>query len=84
MEGRPVVERYLRWTRRLRFAFALLAVLAGGSVVVDSIPWANELSVGVVGYLVGAILAELAIRTPGGPAPSALLSLRILTTYVPT
>jgi hypothetical protein len=86
-ESRPVVRRYLAWSRRCRTAGGLAGFLAPvfTSAVIgkpeDPGPWAVALM--VVGYLLGALLAEVVINRPAGGKGTALLVPRRLGDYLP-
>jgi hypothetical protein len=86
-ESRPVVWRYLAWSRRCRTAGGLVGFLAPvfTSAVIgkpdDPGPWAVALM--VVGYLLGALLAEIVINRPARGKGTALLVPRRLGDYLP-
>lgn len=86
-ESRPVVRRYLAWSRRCRTAGAFAGFLAPviTSAVIgkpdDPGPWAVALM--VVGYLLGALLAEVVINRPEHGKGTALLVPRRLGDYLP-
>lgn len=86
-ESRPMVRRYLAWSRRCRTAGGLAGFLAPvfTSAVIgkpeDPGPWAVALL--VVGYLLGALLAEGVINRPAGGKGAALLVPRRLRYYLP-
>jgi len=86
-ESRPVVRRYLAWSRRCRTAGGLAGFLAPviTSAVIgkpdDPGPWAVALM--VVGYLLGALLAEVVINRPERGKGTALLVPRRLGDYLP-
>jgi hypothetical protein len=88
-ESRPVVRRYLAWSRRCRTAGGLAGFLAPviTSAVIgkpdDPGPWAVALM--VVGYLLGALLAEQVaeINRPEHGKGTALLVPRRLGDYLP-
>jgi hypothetical protein len=85
----PMVRTYLVRTRLLRFAGALLGVLApriyqsffGGPLPV---PLDFGLFDALLGYLLGAVIAELTIKRPSAHEPRASLMPRELRDYVPT
>lgn len=87
-ESRPVVRRYLAWSRRCRTAGALTGFLTPviSSAVTgkpdDPGPWAVALM--VVGYLLGALLAEFVINRPERGEGTALLVPRSLGDYLPS
>jgi hypothetical protein len=84
-----IVRSYIARTRLLRFTGALLGVFA---------PWIYQAFVGapppvpvdfglfdaLVGYLLGAVIAELTIKRPKADQPTASLMPRELSDYVPT
>ena len=85
---RPVVRRYLAWSRRCRAAGGLAGFLA--PVIVSAVvgkpedpgPWAVSLLVG--GYLLGALVAEFVINRPDDRGSgTALLVPRRLSDYLP-
>lgn len=81
------IRRYLTRTSRRRFAFALVgiafSVLMNGFVTNPPV-WSNVWLYAVAGYLVGAIVSEATLPGPGrGAAPSAVLSPRTFTSYLP-
>jgi hypothetical protein len=86
-ESRPVVWRYLAWSRRCRTAGGLVGFLAPvfTSAVIgkpdDPGPWAVALM--VVGYLLGALVAELVVNRPAPGKGTALLVPRRLGDYLP-
>jgi len=83
-----IVRTYIVRTRLLRFTGALLGVFA---------PWIYRAFVGspppvpvdfglfdaLIGYLLGAVVAELTIKRPRADEPSASLTPRELSDYVP-
>ena len=76
------VRRYLAWSRRCRAlgflgAIGLSATLAGGLGPLEAAIF------GFVGYLLGALLAELVINRPARASGVALLKPRIVTEYAP-
>jgi hypothetical protein len=88
--NRPVVERYLRRTKRLRtigalagllFSLAFTAATEGqGS---DSL-WGNGLLMAAAGYVIGALVAEAALSHPQRTlARAASLEPRTLGQYLP-
>jgi hypothetical protein len=85
-ESRRVVRRYLTWSRRCRTAGGLAGFLA--PVITSAVsgrpddpgPWAVALM--VVGYLLGALLAEV-INRPERGSGTALLIPRRLDDYLP-
>jgi hypothetical protein len=84
-----IVRSYIARTRLLRFTGALLGLFA---------PWIYQAFVGgpppvpvdfglfdaLLGYLLGAVIAELTIKRPKADEPSASLMPRELSDYVPT
>ena len=88
--NRPVVERYLRRTKRLRtigalggllFSIAFTAVTEGQAS--NSI-WGNGLLMAAAGYVVGALVAEAALSRPERTLPrAASLEPRTLGQYLP-
>ena len=85
-ENRAIVLGYLTRTRRLRFGLAFLAWFGQSFVrswVGQPIPWATSWVFLVAGYLLGAVIAEATLRAPVGAMPSAVLSPRTITSYVP-
>ena len=84
-----IIRSYIARTRLLRFTGALLGVFA---------PWIYQAFVGapppvpvdfglfdaLVGYLLGAVIAELTVKRPKADQPSASLMPRELSDYVPT
>jgi hypothetical protein len=85
--NRPVVRRYLAWSRRCRTVGGLTGFL--GPVIVSEVvgkpddpgPWAVSLM--VVGYLLGALVAEFVINRPERGSGTALLVPRRLSDYLP-
>lgn len=86
--NRPVVRRYLAWSRRCRAVGGLAGFLS--PVIVSAVlgrpddpgPWAVSLL--VVGYLLGALVAEFVINRPGDRGSgTALLVPRRLSDYLP-
>lgn len=85
--NRPVVRRYLAWSRRCRAVGGLAGFLT--PVIVSAVlgrpddpgPWAVSLL--VVGYLLGALVAEFVINRPGRGSGTALLVPRRLSDYLP-
>jgi hypothetical protein len=85
--SRPVVRRYVAWSRRCRTAGGLAGFLA--PVIVSAVvgkpadpgPWAVSLM--VVGYLLGALVAEFVINRPNPGSGTALLVPRRLSDYLP-
>jgi hypothetical protein len=85
-EDRPLVEGVLARERRFRFGFAVLAVLGQGAVRTwfdDPLPWANTIVFAIVGYLLGAIVAEIASPSRRTPGAGAVLAPRRITDYLP-
>lgn len=86
-ESRPVVRRYLAWSRRCRTSGGLAGFLAPviTSAAIgkpdDPGPWAVALM--IVGYMLGALLAEVVINRPGRGRGTALLVPRRLGDYLP-
>lgn len=86
-ENRAVVRRYVAWSRRSRTAGGLAGFLAPvvSSAVVgtpeDPGPWAVSLM--IVGYLLGALLAEVMINRPERGTGTASLVPRRLGDYLP-
>ena len=84
-----VVRTYIARTRLLRFTGALLGVLAPTTyqAFVGSpppLPVDFVLFDALLGYLLGAVIAELTIKRPKADEPSASLIPRELSDYVPT
>ena len=85
--NRPVVRRYLAWSRRCRTAGLVAGFLI--PVIVSAVigtpddpgPWAVSLM--VVGYLLGALVAEFVINRPDRGSGTALLVPRRLGDYLP-
>ena len=85
--SRPVVRRYLAWSRRCRTAGLVVGFLT--PVIVSAVigkpddpgPWAVSLM--VVGYLLGALAAEFVINCPDRGSGTALLVPRRLSDYLP-
>ena len=83
----PVVRRYLAWSRRFRTAGLVTGFLA--PVIVSAVigkpddPGAWAVSLMVVGYLLGAIVAEFVINRPDRGSGTALLVPRRLNDYLP-
>ena len=85
--SRPVVRRYLAWSRRCRTAGLVAGFLT--PVIVSAVigqpddpgPWAVSLM--VVGYLLGALVAEFVINRPDRGSGTALLVPRRLSDYLP-
>ncbi len=85
--NRPVVRRYLAWSRRCRTAGLVAGFLT--PVIVSAVvgkpddpgPWAVSLM--VVGYLLGALVAEFVINRPDRGSGTALLVPRRLGDYLP-
>jgi hypothetical protein len=85
--NRPVVRRYLAWSRRSRTAGLVAGFLA--PVIVSAVmgkpddpgPWSVSLM--VVGYLLGALVAEFVINRPDRGSGTALLVPRRLNDYLP-
>lgn len=85
--NRPVVRRYLAWSRRSRTAGLVAGFLT--PVIVSAVmgkpddpgPWAVSLM--VVGYLLGALVAEFVINRPDHGSGTALLVPRRLNDYLP-
>jgi hypothetical protein len=83
-----IVRSYIARTRLLRFTGALLGVFAptiyqafvGGP---PPVPVDFGLFDALLGYLLGAVIAELTIKRPKADEPSASLIPRELTDYVP-
>lgn len=85
--NRPIVWRYLAWSRRCRTAGLVAGFLT--PVIVSAVigkpddpgPWAVSLM--VVGYLLGALVAEFVINRPDRGSGTALLVPRRLSDYLP-
>lgn len=86
-ERRPVLRRYLAWSRRSRTAGALAGFLA--PVVASQIAGTPEDPAGwsvvlmITGYLLGALFAEIVIHRPRPGQRIALLVPRRLGDYLP-
>lgn len=84
--SRPVLLRYLLWSRRFRAAGALAGLIGGlvtfGLITDQDVTFDNTLSLVLAGYLLGAILAEVAFHRPGQRSGVALLVPRRLTDYL--
>jgi hypothetical protein len=88
--NRPVVERYLRRTKRLRtigalagllFSIAFTAATEGRE---SNSVWGNGLLMAAAGYVVGALVAEAALSRPQRTLPrAASLEPRTLGQYLP-
>jgi hypothetical protein len=90
-ESRPVVRRYLAWSRRCRTAGgvvgfvapAIYSEMSGGD---PSSAGSRSLTLMLVGYLLGALIAELVMNPPWHPRRDRLTSGRLgdyLPAYVP-
>jgi hypothetical protein len=77
------IRRYLLWSRRCRFAGGLtgfvLAMSLGPAPSESLVPAMAAFA----GYLVGALVAELVINRPQGPAGTAAVSPRDVDDYLP-
>jgi hypothetical protein len=86
-ERRPAVRRYLAWSRRSRTVGGVTGFLV--PVVVSAItgvpgdPGGLSLALMIVGYLLGALLAEIVINRPRTEEGVALLVPRRLADYLP-
>lgn len=86
-ESRPVVRRYLVWSRRSRTAGGLAGVLAPGIYTritnADSDPGSWPFVLMLVGYLLGALLAEVVVNRPWRPEGPRRAEPRPLREYLP-
>lgn len=86
-ESRPVVRRYLVWSRRSRTAGGLAGVLAPGIYTritnPDSDPGSWPFVLMIVGYLLGALFAEFVVNRPWRPQGTGLADPRPLREYLP-
>jgi hypothetical protein len=86
-ESRPVVRRYLAWSRRCRTAGGLAGFVA--PVITSAVigkpddPGPSAVALMVVGYLLGALVAEVVINRPERGKGTALLIPRRLGDYLP-
>lgn len=90
--NRPLVASYLRRTRRLRVAggligfFLPLLALFFGPLLGAEGPLPKPFDFGLfdalVGYLLGAVIAELSFKRPRGELPSASLVARSVSDYL--
>jgi hypothetical protein len=85
----PIVRSYIARTRLLRFAGGLLGFFAPTiyqvyAGVPPPVPVDFGLFDALLGYLLGAVIAELTIKRPKADEPSASLIPRDLSDYVPT
>ena len=92
-ESRPIVLRYLAWTRRCRTAGALAGLM--GPVIYSQVvhgepPDPRQGEDGgagfvllLVGYLLGALIAEVIVNRPGGSSGAAMLIPRRIQDYLP-
>jgi hypothetical protein len=88
--NRPMVERYLRRTKRYRTVGAVAGlifsvfILAATEGRASNTLWTNGLITAAAGYLLGAVAAEATLSRPARSAPrAALLELRTLGHYLP-
>lgn len=86
-ESRPVVRRYLVWSRRSRTAGGLAGVLAPGIYTritnADSDPGSWPFVLMLVGYLLGALLAEVVVNRPWRREGTGLADPLPLQEYLP-
>jgi hypothetical protein len=84
-QSRETVRRYLTWSRRLRTVGALIGFLVPFAYVRLTGGRDNgwELPLMLVGYLLGAAIAEVVFNRPRRQAGSALLVPRRLDDYLP-
>jgi hypothetical protein len=92
VESRPAVRRYLAWTRRSRTVGGLVGFLApilyraasgetSAATTSGGADWSVPLM--IVGYLVGALVAEIVVNRPRRGTGAALLVPRRLADYLP-
>ncbi len=87
--NRAFVRSYIRWTRILRIACGVAGLLAPTiymAFVGEPIPQPFDFSLlnGVVGYLVGAVVAEVLLKRPKAGVPTAALVPRDVRDYLPS
>jgi hypothetical protein len=86
-ENRPVVRRYLVWSRRSRTAGGLAGVLAPGIYTritnPDMDPGSWPFVLMIVGYLLGALVAEVVVNRPWRPQGTGGADPRPLHEYLP-
>jgi hypothetical protein len=87
-ESRPVVRRYLAWTRRCRTAGGLAGLL--GPTFYSQVVHGEPLDDGgasfvlmLVGYLLGALVAEVVVNRPRRGTGAAMLLPRRIQDYLP-
>jgi hypothetical protein len=84
-DDRPMVAAALARTRRYRLVFAIAAVVGQGAVrtwLDDPLPWANTIVFGIVGYLLGAVVAEVAMPVGWDRNAGAVLAPRRVSDYI--
>lgn len=88
-QNEAFVRGYIRRTRILRTVGGLVGLVAAAAytAITDEQPpepFDFSLFNGLVGYLLGAMAAELSFRRPAGPVPAAALEPRDVAAYFPS
>jgi hypothetical protein len=86
-ETRPIVRRYLAWSRRCRTAGALagfMAPVAYSQIANTRLPDGGvSFALMLAGYFLGALIAEAVINRPQPSPPRAMLVARRIQDYLP-
>ncbi len=78
----PRIRRYLTWTRRWR-ALGFLGGILSSLTLQEGLGLLEAAIFGFVGYLLGALVAELLMNRPAKASGIASLKPRLVTEYVP-